>query len=275
MADWPISGGAETRAENFGADNSNSFGLNVTASGTANTKGSYVELIASTGIDYNMVHLFVRNADVDDQMFDISIGSTGNEEVIISNIMLSSVGGTNRVGVQLDFPIYIPSGTRISCRCQAAVGSTIMNISGIGYSGGIGGTQGIAKIVDYGTNLSDSGGTAVDAGATINTKGAWSQITSSTNEDLKEIIMMIGLGSNNAPTAAPFLVDIGIGAAASEEIIVPDVFLYSFTVNDTIGMSFVRIPMQIPSGTRIAIRMQSDTNNSVDRVLDFAIYGAV
>lgn len=275
MADFSSAGGVSTRAEDFGADLAISAGTVVTG-GSANTKGSYTELIASTGIDYNHIEIFVRDSEATDILLDISVGSAGNEVVVASNLYISSTAGsTKRMIITIPIPIHIPVGTRISARCQAGGASDICLVNGVGYSSGLGGQRGRAKVVAYGDDTAASGGTAVDAGGVAHTKGSYVQLTASTNEQLKEIMLIVGLNANTAMSTSGFLVDIAVGAAASEEVLVPNIALYTDSANDSVSQAVFRCPIAIPAGTRIAVRMQSTTTASPDDILDMVVYGVV
>jgi len=274
MADFSTLGGVSTRAENFGVDLSNSRGIQIT-SGSANVKGSWVELIASTGIDYNTIELFVRTFTAAQLLMDIGIGSAGNEVVVAENLYVGAAGSTRGQMTNMQLPIYIPSGTRISCRTQASSSSTGVLCSGVGYSGGIGGTRGRAKVIANGADTSDSGGVAVDAGGVADTKGSWVEITSATSVDARELLLITGVGLNSSLSVADFLVDIGIGSAGNEEIIVPNIHLFTDATADVMSHTFIRLPIQVPNGTRIACRMQSSTTASPDDILDMVVYGVV
>ena len=67
--------------------------------------------------------------------------------------------------------------------------------------------------------------------------------------------------------------DIGVGAASSEQIAVPDLWITATDV-EVIGPVY-NIPVQIPKGSRIALRSQCNTINGTDRLLDFVLYGVV
>lgn len=273
MADFSILGNSETKSESAGEDLSFSIGSSV-AAGSANVKGSWVEFVASTAFDWNYIYIHSRVTVVADNLYDVGIGSAGNEEVIIPNVMLNTRAGTaDRTISPFGAPITIPAGSRISIRLQSSTGSNALLFLVQGFGSGLGESVGFAKMVQYGANTADSGGTAIDPGTTINTKGAWTQITASTNEDLKQVTLVLGLRQNAAPTIAGWLFDIAVGASSSEEIIVADQPAYSNVAG--LGPDSITYPISIPKGSRIAIRSQCSNNNATDRVLDAVIYGAV
>jgi len=97
-------------------------------------------------------------------------------------------------------------------------------------------------------------GISMSPGAVANTKTAWTQVTASTSERIGQI--RLRMYSNYALVAAQStLVDIGIGAAGSETVIIANLALGCAT--NIYGGIVIDIPINIPSGTRVAIRTQS------------------
>lgn len=94
----------------------------------------------------------------------------------------------------------------------------------------------------------------ISPGAVANTKTAWTQVTASTTGRVGEI--RLRMYNNYALVAAQStLVDIGIGAAGSETVIISNMAM-GYAAGVTSGIA-VDIPINIPAGTRVAIRAQS------------------
>lgn len=101
-------------------------------------------------------------------------------------------------------------------------------------------------------------GVAPNAGASANTKGAWSQIVASSPIDCQMACLQF-MGVASTTTVDGISVDIGIGAAASEVVLIPDVMnWYGATVGLFIAVNHVLIPLVIPAGTRISARAQAN-----------------
>jgi hypothetical protein len=96
-------------------------------------------------------------------------------------------------------------------------------------------------------------GTSIVAHADIHTKGSWTELIAATAYNAYGFWLYIAeTATSGAATDA--LLDIGIGSAGNEVIIVPDMIAgYRTTGNGTI----VFIPIFIPRGTRIAARCQA------------------
>ena len=97
-------------------------------------------------------------------------------------------------------------------------------------------------------------GTLITGGA-ANTKGSpWTELITSANFDVYGFVLVF-TGSALTGNLINQLVDIGIGAAASEQVLVPDIVAGSFPTGGN-GISPLFFPMYIAKGTRISARMQ-------------------
>lgn len=91
------------------------------------------------------------------------------------------------------------------------------------------------------------------ANSSAHTKGSWQQIIASTSSNASVVVFQIfGIHQSGVNTAV--LLDIGIGAASSEVIIAENIAVGG-AQNGGNGTVFC-IPLQIPSGSRIAARIQ-------------------
>jgi hypothetical protein len=111
--------------------------------------------------------------------------------------------------------------------------------------------------------------TNVTASASIHTKGAWSQIIASTASNADTLLISVdGLSANGAN--APALLDIGFGASGSEVVKIADVAVGNARSAGSVPnfgcIQFV-VPFQVPSGTRIAARIQGLIASDVAAVL--------
>ncbi len=273
MADFPLGQLAFSQSTGIG---SVSTGITVAASATADTKGSWVELIASTEhdvVEMNVQIPTIAAASATSYFVDIAIGSAGNEEVIISNIHFSTgVSGSRSPTFSFDYPISVPSGSRLSARCQNTLASAdsvdvLLTMGSPKFTSG----TGFSEAVDFGANTSTSNGVAIDAGGVANTKGAWSEMTTGADE-LSGFVLSLGANLNTALTTANFLFDVGIGSAGNEEIIAENIFCRT-NIDENVFQSGKFCGVSIPANTRIAVRSQSTTINNPDRILSAVLQG--
>ncbi len=112
--------------------------------------------------------------------------------------------------------------------------------------------MGSSRLATLGALSASSIGTAVAAHASANTKGAWVEFSASTPFAAAGFYLLWSLPG----TASSRLVDVGIGAAGSEVVVLSNLIVAG-------GAGFQReaifIPLEIPSGARLAVRQQSST----------------
>jgi len=106
-----------------------SRGVAVDPGGTANTKGSWAELQASTAVDVAAVFGVVgfnndaARAATASLLYDIGLGSAGNEFVLVPNLPVwwsTSYDGPNDVFFQ-PVACSIPLGSRVAARAQCTL----------------------------------------------------------------------------------------------------------------------------------------------------------
>ncbi len=274
MGDFSLRGGSQ-KYESIGADLTTTLGTAVVC-GANDAKGAWVEITASTSFDYEAIRFIAMQNTTASHFIDIGIGAAASEQVLISNLDVSSNGKTYRQAEYVELPISIPAGTRIACRGQTSLGSnSTMNVYLVGKSNTFSQSGGLGKAVTYGANTGATEGVTVDPGGTINTKGAYTEVTASTTADMKHLVLCIGSLQNASQATTGWFLDIAIGSAGNEEVICPNSHVQGDSVPDNLGPSFHSWDVDIPLGTRIAIRSQCDTNNATDRLLGALIIGIV
>ncbi len=270
MADWSMIGGQQlVSASDITAGQS--YGVVTTTGNPAHTKGNYAELLAATpvaaeGIVVQLVHASTPY----EGLVDIAIGPEGSEQIVAENLYFPPY-----IAVCYPLPIRIPAGVRLAARCQ-----TNLNASGVIVivhllSQTFLPSAGLARVTTYGANTEDSGGTQVDPGSSANTKGAWSQITAATTAPCKALLMALGGQCNYSRTSSFFLVDIGVGAEGSEQVVVNNVQARQRSTSSELltPTVFGPIGLEIPTGSRLAVRAAATTTDATDRKFDAILYG--
>lgn len=120
-----------------------------------------------------------------------------------------------------------------------------------GYSGGAG-------------RLSGNNGAAAVHGS-ANVKTGWSQLVASTPFDASGFHLLLRPGDSSINTHFSYLVDIGVGAAGSESVIVADIahHYYSTVSGGAAVYARMHMPASIPAGSRIAMRSQVSNTTAV------------
>lgn len=242
-----------------------------TTTGAANTKGSYTQLTASTTADATCLMVESNTvASGNATSKDIAIGAAGSEKIIIPDLVDASpaVSFHNYTF----WPVSIPSGTRIAFRAQSTSASDTPSISIWLFDNGTMG-RGSGIIDTIGFVSASTQGTTVDAGATANTKGSYAQITASTSVDYAGFCCHFDTLAVNFAASVGFLIDIAIGAAASEKVIIPNLYVRGQGGGMMMPPFTPWFDMPIRSGTRIAVRAQCSSNTSTNRQFGFIFYG--
>ena len=129
-----FSGGLTQRAGTAGADGigavlSTSLGTTVTAGGTANQKGAYVQLSAATAADYYGFYLFASSITAANILVDVAVGAAGSEVLLIGNFYLP---GSTVQTAYVFLPIAVKAGSRLAARSASATLSATCYVTLIG-----------------------------------------------------------------------------------------------------------------------------------------------
>lgn len=257
--------------DNTVLDRTNSFdpAATATASLLAHTKGAWQEIVTATTVDaFGLVirPTTVTSSGVDTALLlDIGIGGSGSEVVVVPNISLGHLS----TGYPIYLPVFIPANTRIAICCQSIVVLKTVGIALRLIPASPGERQPARTMLDLNANTATSRGTTPTAPGSLNTPGAWTTLVASTPQPLRGLLVCCGGSANTAQGTANHLVDIAVGAAGSEVIIVPGVSV-STTVTERLDQSHRGVfPTEIiPAGTRLSGRYQrSATGASIDVVL--------
>lgn len=274
MGDWPLLGG-----QRFEQGPNVDYLGDVNASASANTKGAWAELIASTSFPGSGLIVTIGYRNTANMLIDIGIGAAASEIVIIGNLLASTMMlmGVVKAGAMF-FPIFIPAGTRIAARCQSD--STSYKNCGVAVQivqGGFVYPSSFSRVLTYGANAATSRGVEVDPGASADTKGAWVEVTAATSDILKALFVRFGDGSSARGALKQGLLDVGIGAVGSEIVLIPNIFhilaYYSAAAYGIGPDCSILFPVSIPSGTRLAVRASNQENNATYRKFDVVLYG--
>lgn len=133
-----------------------------------------------------------------------------------------------------------------------------------------------APIVSDNFTLATTLGTLVTAAGAANTVGAWTEIVSASNNTDNTDWIEVFLRENGANVS--YLVNIAIGAVASEVEIISNIWVFQSIFR---GAHRIKIPCKIPAGVRISANCQSNIasetiNLLVNRgVKNFESYGGL
>jgi len=180
-------------------------GTTITANSTIHTKGTTpTQLIASTAADSYAIQVHVHNNATSNAttstLLDIMTGGAGSEVVLIPDLMAGWVlpVSTTSTWRTYTFPIFIPSGTRLSARSQSVVASKTCSVgitllqrpTRLGFVG--------TRVTAYGVTSASSYGILHTAGATSTYGATAGQLSASTTNPIR--YMQVGIDCSNRTT---------------------------------------------------------------------------
>jgi hypothetical protein len=263
---WSPQKGVRRLEHNTGAVGTATPGTSVTTGGTSSTKGTAVQLIASTAFDAYWVKVVASSyglaATASEGALDILIGAA-TEEVLIPNLLMGGCGSIAAAGNGpkcWDFPLYIPAGSRLAAQAAGARVSTAMRVAIYLYGGdGYPAFRVGSKVTTYGMGTVPNG-TTITPGAS-GAEGSWTQITSSTSEDHFAFVPSFQCNADTTMNLRQFMVDIGTGAATEEMI--AEGYWFATDNGELMGGPYNSMPCMtdVPSGTRLVMRVSNSGAN--------------
>jgi hypothetical protein len=246
----------------------------IVTSGDTDTFGSWSERIASTvsQVDAILVTVDLNDSTHNEIAVNVAVGAAGFEEIVIHSLNVQIKA--NMPGGYFWCPVRVPVGTRLSVQAATDGNATDVGVALYTYSSSFPSRLGKAGTIAYGMNATEiSEGTTIDPGGTINTKGSYAELESSTSDAISDFIICIGTADNVGHSNCSWLIDVAIGGAGSEEIILADLRIRQHSQEPT--KPNVRILESIPAGTRIAVRSQCNIIDATDRLLTISLNGVI
>lgn len=263
MSNWGIGEGGNM-LESGGRSGSSLFGV---TSGAIHTKGAWVQLLAATSFTYEQVMLQFRPNGANRNFLDLGIGGAGSELVLVPDIQWH--GTQAQMGIVL--PIRIPVGSRVAMRNQSDVASQVVSCGFIGIGAGPRIPPGYNQAVTYGFDAGTSRGVNLDGGGTANTKSAWVEIVAATTAPIRALTVHNGTGAAATSASTQTIIDIGVGPAGSEQILMADLYQRWTSGGPPQNPCHGPFPVSLPVGVRLAARIAADTTNAGGRSIDVTV----
>jgi hypothetical protein len=189
----------------------------VADGGSANVKGPWVELIASTSSDANALTYYAAGWIVANYnpatLIDIAFGAAGAETAVLENVAVGGAinpSGDRAGGYFFTVPLKIPAGTRISTRAQTNYGNITTGRAWVATH--LWGDYDSAPtlLVVLGTDTTDSSGFV----PTIN--DTYAELVASTSQAYKAFILIpsVNAAFGGSSMGRCFL---AVGASGSEQ----------------------------------------------------------
>lgn len=263
---WVPQKGRRLLDHNTGTVGDATPGTTVTTGAASGTKGTAVQLIASTAFDAYWMTVIASDyrlaATASQGCLDILRGAA-TEDVLIPDLLMGYCGhaaGSGCLGPKRwDFPLYIPAGTRLAAQAAGARVSTTLQVWVFLYGGdGYPAFRVGSTVTTYGVTVPN--GTTVTPGAS-GAEGSWTQITASTTADHFAIVPSYQATADTTINDRCIAVDIGVGAATEEEIM--QSYWFNTNSNESMSGPINSMPcmQDVPSGTRLVMRASNSGTN--------------
>lgn len=243
---WPLN--AACRFETLGATGGPPVNEGTVATtGGANTKGAYVTL-GTTAFQADGFFLTLINTGTADRFrFDIAINTGGADTIIVEDFWCENNGST--VNTHNYFPVRVPAGATLKFRAQALGAARTLGALATMYSDSsrVGGSK-IRSATDWTNTLPTNTLTLTGASQT-----GWAEICASTPARFSRLWATPTNANDASRTSDRFIIDIGMGAAASE-VVINQSYLFSSASNLRV-QSALEFPCDIPAGKRLAFRV--------------------
>lgn len=242
QSNWPKNHGYRYEDIGFGVG----VGTAVTAAGDTTSKGTWVS-IGTTGFDWNGFLLSLNAITAVRHRIDVGIGA--DKGLVVEDLFIDS--GNAIVPYSLYVPVAIPSGSEIFLRNWSSTLSAIVHAGLSGYGQGFCAPPSVSSL----RNITDMTNTLATNVATTNgtTPSAYAEINDSIPYDISRLIIMPSKNADTTRTAVSILVEVAIGAAASEIIVCS--FILGQTTGTLLGSGFFDVPVALLAGTRLSFRI--------------------
>ncbi len=195
-------------------------------------------------------------------LLEICIGGAG-VETVWATIPVGYVNGTN---IPIFIPGYLASGERVTIRARSAVASQAVTVRM--YFHASRGYTNFGTPLSLGVDTTTSRGLALTAPVSLNSESAWTELTSSLTKDITAVYLGIQGNGGLAMSGTGILVDIGKGAAGSEQVIVQDVYFLGGTAENYLPLAPTTYQVLCYAGERLVLRYaRANTGNAVDAIV--------
>lgn len=270
---WVITKRGGAKAVGLHDAPTNSWCYQAITCGASNVKGAWAQLAAATPFAGRIIDVHLLGAETGVWYYlDVGIGAAGLEQVAIRDLQMQSFSDFASEGRYFRVPYSFPAGVRLAMRGQCGFAGTKVVRAALMLHAGTprDGHAGMQRTLMYGASAGTQG-TQYDPGGVANTKGAWVQIAAATTYPIRKLSLSIVPPS--AVVFCTWLVDLGIGAAGAEQVLVGDIPFHAADLGKAIVANPGDFAVNIPAGARLSIRGACDSTSSPGRLFHALLNG--
>jgi hypothetical protein len=266
MSNWPLLAGGNVNARaSLGAFTATGAPIINSHGSSANSLGAWGEVTASAPFDVDGISISISPNTTGTVwwLLNVGVGAASSEQIVATGIPYFQEWSDRPHG-HVFVPVRIARGQRIAiqARCSSASSLALATYVQL-YAAGPRGFGFPSEVIAIGADSTTTKGTPVTTHATADTKGNWAELTSSTPRPIRGIIICATPSASNPPINA-WRLDIGVGAASSEVVLVPDFQLQTDVTGDYVMPAYSHlIPVNIPAETRISARLRRQSGGAL------------
>jgi hypothetical protein len=253
----PAVGGSQPWYSSLAGPELHDVTVTPTANTSANTKGAWTEVVASTSATTTAIAVIVGGVQSSSAntatLVDVGVGASGSEQVVAANI---AVGGAVRLatrdlsGLWVLLPVAVAAGSRVAVRIQSVVtGGKTASVQCRLFQWGT--DFGVPTIVDVlGTSTATSQGASFSGAS-----GTFTEVVASTATAYTAIGMVPSTHNSSILSIAGYL-EVAIGAAGSEVVfgVVECFFWNQEGVSSSMSGTSPLFARNVPAGSRLSVR---------------------
>lgn len=250
--------------------------ITATGSATPHTAGSWVEVVSALTEAVCAVRVTVPSTTAtsgtnSSTFLSLGVGGAGSETEVVPYLPVGYRNGNQlRLTPDCTIPLYIPKGSRVAARVQSAQASKAVQFR-VEFFALDGGPVPSSSVVAINADTANSRGTVITVPGSTNTKGAWTELASATTEPFAALAIGIQAAGSTSLGGTSGLLDIGGGAAGSEQVLIPDLEFYvDSTEWITLGAEGF-YGVSLPKGSRLVARYARASSSSTP--LDVLAHG--
>jgi hypothetical protein len=253
-----------------------SYGGVTIPCGGSKSKASWSEQITSTPEDYYGLMIQERVMSWSGYIwnFDIGIGTSGSEKILIEEFMTPMISASGRYSCGYTFllPFFIPAGSNLHVRGRTSYSSQqnyYINLHGVADNSF--GHNVYAQSQWMNVDASNVKGRSIDPGATPDTWSSWVDVLDGPLAiDAKYLLIYQG-SNDSARSTSSWRTQLAVGGSGSEQVIA-EWTCYCHSSSDFMGNPYLWFPVQIPANTTLRNRSMCSIGTGGDRVINVAYY---
>ena len=193
-------------------------------------------------------------------LIDVAANS-GTDEIIVQNIYIDARYVGSNAAASFYLPVSVASGAVLKVRAQSSTGAANFRVGVVGFTGSVelqNGFRAVLGATDY-TNT-DPANSVTPSGTTLT---AWTTMQASTPARFSGLYIMPSSESASGRNSGALTFDVGHGTSGNEVVIFSGILTRMAPAAIPSLPSYGPFLCDIPVGSRLAFRLQSNVTSNI------------